>query len=256
MYTVFVTGTAGSGKSILTSRLLEWYNSNDISPISINLDPGVTNLPYDPDVDVREFIDFYSIMENYNLGPNGSLILANDLVSTKMDEIQQQVLELNPDYIIVDTPGQIELFVFRSSGPYFVSNFLSDNKVTLFTMDGTLATSPINYVALMFLSQSVKLRLKIPQINVLTKRDKIIEKVKEVLEWSNSITALQNALDKEKDFEQALISKDLIKTLFKSGNTINPIALSNLTMSGMINLSAALSRILTQGEEERNEDGD
>ena len=252
MYAIFVTGTAGSGKSLLTSNLLEWYNSNDISPISINLDPGVANLPYNPDVDVRDFIDIYSIMENYNLGPNGSLILANDLISTKLSEIQQQVDEMNPDYVIVDTPGQIELFAFRSSGPYFVSNFFSDNKVTLFTIDGTFAESPINYVSLMFLSQSVKLRLNTPQINVLTKRDKIIDKLKEVLDWSNSISSLQDSLDKEKNFEQSLLSKDLIKTLLRSGNITNPIAISNITMNGMINLSAALSRIFTHGEEEKN----
>lgn len=250
MYTIFITGTAGSGKSLLTSNLLQWYNSNDIMPISINLDPGVVSLPYDPDVDVREFIDIYSIMENYNLGPNGSLILANDLISTQLDEIQKQVNELNPDYIIIDTPGQIELFVFRNSGPYFVTNFFSDNKITLFTIDGTLAGSPINYVSLMFLSQSVKLRLNTPQINVLTKRDKIIYKLKEVMEWSTSISSLQDSLDKEKNIEESLLSKDLIKTLFKSGNITNPIAISNTTMSGMINLSAALSRIFTYGDEE------
>jgi GTPase SAR1 family protein len=249
MYTIFVTGTAGSGKSLLTSNLLEWYNNNDFTPISINLDPGVTNLPYNPDVDVRDFIDIYSIMENYNLGPNGSLILANDLISTKLNEIQHQVDELNPEYIIIETPGQIELFAFRSSGPYIVSNFFSDNKVSLFTIDGTLAESPSNYVSLMFLSQSVKLRLNIPQINVLTKRDKIIDKLEEVLEWSNSISSLQDSLNKEKNLEQSLQSNDLIKTLLKNGNITNPIAISNITMNGMINLSAALSRIFTQGEE-------
>ena len=250
MHAIFVTGTAGSGKSLLTARLLEWYHNYDVSPISVNLDPGVSKLQYDPDVDVRELIDYYSIMEDYNLGPNGSLILANDLISTKIDEIQDRVQELNPDYVIVDTPGQIELFAFRSSGPYFISNFYSDSKVALFTMDGTLATSPISFVSLMFLSQSIKLRLNIPQINVLTKRDKIIEKLPEILRWSNSIISLQQSLDLEKEIEQSLISKELIRTLYKSGNMVSPIPVSNMTMNGMINLSAALSRILTHGEEE------
>jgi hypothetical protein len=44
----------------------------------------------------------------------------------------------------------------------------------------------------------------------------------------------------------------LIKTLLRSGNITNPIAISNITMNGMINLSAALSRIFTHGEEEKN----
>ena len=96
--------------------------------------------------------------------------------------------------------------LLESSGPYLVSNFFSDNKLNLFTIDGTLAQSPINYVSLMFLSQSVKLRLNIPQINVLTKRDKIIDNLEEILEWSNSISSLQNSLNKEKNFE-AVIAK-------------------------------------------------
>ena len=30
------------------------------------------------------------------------------MIATKMDEIQKEVDGLNPDYVIVDTPGQIE----------------------------------------------------------------------------------------------------------------------------------------------------
>src|ERR687891_2314508 len=159
MESIFITGTAGSGKSLLTSRLLQWYKDSQSYPISLNLDPGAVNLPYEPDVDVRNYIDINTLMETYDLGPNGSLVMASDMIATKIEDIQNEVYDLNPDYVLIDTPGQIELFAFRSSGPYFVSNFFSDNKVTLFTIDGTLAESPINYVSLMFLSQSVKLRL-------------------------------------------------------------------------------------------------
>src|SRR4029079_18103821 len=215
MHTIFVTGTAGSGKTLLTSRLLEWYHNIDVSPISINLDPGVSSLPYDPDIDVREFIDFYSIMDDYKLGPNGSLILANDLISTKIDEIQSQVQELNPDYVIIDTPGQIELFAFRASGPYFVSNFQSDSRVTLFIFDGMLVSSPLNYVSISLLAASIKLRLKISQVNVLTKRDLIDAKLKHILKWSASNFELEFALSNEKDAESSLLSKDLVRGMSK-----------------------------------------
>ena len=50
--------------------------------------------------------------------------------------------------MIIDTPGQIELFVYRASGPYFVTNFRSDNKVNIFTLDGMLVSTPINYVSI------------------------------------------------------------------------------------------------------------
>ena len=65
----FITGTAGSGKSLLTSKLLQWYNDRDSFSISLNLDPGTLDLPYEPDVDVRNYIDINTLMSSYQLGP-------------------------------------------------------------------------------------------------------------------------------------------------------------------------------------------
>lgn len=249
MNAVFITGTAGSGKSLLTSRLLQWYKDNNVYPIALNLDPGVLSLPYEPDVDVRDYIDISTIMDSYSLGPNGSLVMASDMIATKMDEIQGEVDKLNPDYVIVDTPGQIELFAFRASGPYFISNFNADAKATIFAFDGMLVSSPINYVSISLLASSVKLRLKTSQINVLTKRDLVIEKLKSIMDWAGSHTALEQALDAEKDTEYSLLSKDLARSMSKGGFAPGLVAISSVTMSGMVNLAGALARTLNQGED-------
>ena len=252
MDAIFITGTAGSGKSLLVSRLLQWYRDNQSFPITLNLDPGAINLPYTPDVDIRDYIDIQTLMESYDLGPNGSLVMASDMIATRLDEIQNEVETLNPDYIIVDTPGQIELFAYRASGPYIVSNFRSDNKVTLFIFDGMLVSSPINYVSVALLASSIKLRLKISQVNVLTKRDLIVEKLKYILEWSTSSISLESALSNEKDAEFSLLSKDLVRGMSKGGFMQSLIAVSSITMNGMVNLAGALARILNQGEELRD----
>ena len=252
MDAIFITGTAGSGKSLLVSRLLQWYRDNQSFPITLNLDPGAINLPYTPDVDIRDYIDIQTLMESYDLGPNGSLVMASDMIATRLDEIQNEVETLNPDYIIVDTPGQIELFAYRASGPYIVSNFRSDNKVTLFIFDGMLVSSPINYVSVALLASSIKLRLKISQVNVLTKRDLIVEKLKYILEWSTSSISLESALSNEKDAEFSLLSKDLVRGMSKGGFMQSLIAVSSITMNGMANLAGALARILNQGEELRD----
>ena len=252
MDAIFITGTAGSGKSLLVSRLLQWYRDNQSFPITLNLDPGAINLPYTPDVDIRDYIDIQTLMESYDLGPNGSLVMASDMIATRLDEIQNEVETLNPDYIIVDTPGQIELFAYRASGPYIVSNFRSDNKVTLFIFDGMLVSSPINYVSVALLASSIKLRLKISQVNVLTKRDLIVEKLKYILEWSTSSISLESALSNEKDAEFSLLSKDLVRGMNKGGFMQSLIAVSSVTMNGMVNLAGALARILNQGEEVRD----
>jgi GTPase SAR1 family protein len=249
MKAIYITGTAGSGKSLLTSNLLQWYIDHDNFPITLNLDPAVSELPYLPDVDIRDHIDINNIMDTYGLGPNGAIIMAHDLISTKIQDIQLEVDELNPDYILIDTPGQIELFAYRSSGNYFISNFQADNKVTIFIMDGVLVSSPINFVSLSLLSTSINLRLKTSQINVLSKRDLIVDNLENILDWSHSDTPLLEALDKENNQEFSLLSKDVVKIISQNGLNQDLVAVSNLTMNGLIELYSVLSRILNQGEE-------
>ena len=249
MDAIFITGTAGSGKSLLASRLLKSQKDNDQYSIILNLDPGAVNLPYDPEVDVRDLVDIRGLMESYDLGPNGSLLMASDIVATKIDEIQNDVYTLNPDCVIVDTPGQIELFAFRASGMYLISNFQVDNKATIFTFDGMLVSSPLNYVSVLLLASSIRLRLKTSQVNVLTKCDLIVERLKDILEWSNSYPALESALNTERDAESSLLAKDLVRTMAKSGLMEGLIAVSSLTTSGMVNLTGSLARILRYGED-------
>ena len=249
MEAIFITGTAGSGKSLLTSKLIQWYKDNNFYPISLNLDPGVISLPYEPDVDVRNYIDIVKIMSEHGLGPNGALIMAADLIATKLDEIQEEVFGLNPDFVIVDTPGQIELFVFRASGPYFVSNFQCDNKLNLFTFDGILASStPTNFISISLMAASVRLRLNISQLDVMTKRDLVIDKLQELIKWS-SRSVLEDSLQNERNIEYSMLGRDLAQILFKNKLIQIPILVSSLTMSGMINLTAALSRVLNLGED-------
>ncbi|MDG6938737.1 MAG: ATP/GTP-binding protein, partial [Nitrososphaerota archaeon] len=105
MEVTFVTGTAGSGKSLLTAALKTWYANRGEGAIAVNLDPGVVELPYEPDVDIRERVQLQDVMEDYGLGPNGALILAADLTATKLAEIQDEIDSFKTENVIVDTPG-------------------------------------------------------------------------------------------------------------------------------------------------------
>ncbi|MGC9201632.1 MAG: ATP/GTP-binding protein, partial [Thermoproteota archaeon] len=110
---VFVIGTAGSGKTSLTSSMVEWLIRRGINAEAINLDPGVEFLPYEPLVDAREYVDVYEIMRTEGLGPNSALVLSTDLLVDYVDEMRKTLSESTADIFIVDTPGQIELFAFR-----------------------------------------------------------------------------------------------------------------------------------------------
>ena len=248
MKAIFVTGTAGSGKSILTSKILEYYQKNGVFASVLNLDPGVESLPYRPDVDVRDYVDIVQIMKQYDLGPNGSMIMANDLIASKIDEIQNEVNRVNPDYLIVDTPGQIELFAYRASGPFFIQNIDAGEKTNIFLYDGTMIVSPSNFISISLLATSIKLRLGLPTINVMTKTDLIPDKIDQVLKWSSDPISLEEEL-KTLEGEAYSLATDILRTLNVGEFTGDLIPISNLTGEGMVNLQAALSRIINLGEE-------
>ncbi|GIU71907.1 MAG: GTPase [Candidatus Nitrosocaldaceae archaeon] len=245
MYAIFLTGTAGSGKSLLASRLKEWYEKVEAYPAILNLDPGVVTLPYEPDIDIRDHINIDDIMGKYDLGPNGALIMANDMIGYKLYELQQSIDELNPDYLIIDTPGQVELFAYRASGQYIVNELIADEKANIFLFDSILASLPINYVSIMLLASSIRLRLKIAQINVLSKIDML--KDKNMLKWMRDYSMLENELYKE-DNELSLLAVNVTRVL-KQGFASSPLPVSSITYEGLANLIALLSRIFKGGEE-------
>ena len=247
--TIFVSGTAGSGKSLLSSKLYDYYTKNGAFTAVLNLDPGVENLPYSCDVDVRDFVDIVSIMQQYDLGPNGALVMAADLIASKIDDIQNEVNRVNPDYLIVDTPGQIELFAYRSSGRFLIDNISSEEKTSVFLFDGALITTPVNFVSIALLATSIRLRLNLPTINVLTKTDLIGANLKNILQWSSSLSTLESAIANDADGDTYTLTTNILRGLNLSGFAQGLIPISNVTGDGFVNLEGALSRILNLGEE-------
>ena len=245
----FVTGTAGSGKSYLTNALKSWYIGRGEDAIAVNLDPGVVTLPYEPDVDVRQMIDLQDVMEEYSLGPNGALILAADMVATRLAEIQEEIDSENAEYVIVDTPGQTELFAFRESGEYIVKQSKADSKVLLFLLDPLLASTPVNFLSLALLSASVSLRMNIPRISVLTKRDIAKDGVKRIMQWSKETAVFEEALASTRDSEQYSLYSELFKSLrrLSFGSDLYPV--SSTTQEGLIALVGEITRMGRGGEE-------
>lgn len=249
MKTIFVTGTAGSGKSLLTSKIYDYYTQNGAFPAVLNLDPGVENIPYTCEIDVRDYVDIVSVMKTYDLGPNGALVMANDLIASKIDDLRNEVERVNPDYLLVDTPGQIELFAYRSSGQFITENLTAEEKTSIFLFDGALITTPINFVSLALLATSIKLRLNLPTVNVITKTDVIGGKLKDIIQWSSNLRSLENAIAQEADGETYTLISNILRGLNLSGFAQGLIPISNVTGEGLVNLEGALSRILNLGEE-------
>ena len=252
MFVIFVIGMAGSGKSLLVSSFSEFLRSSDQNVVTLNLDPGSTALPYNPDVDVRAYVNIDDLMEKYKLGPNGALIMASDLAADHVEEIRGEVDEEMPDFVLVDTPGQIELFAFRESGPYFSRAISDEPKAVLYALDAPFCKNPMNFVSNIFLAAAVYMRLRQPQIYALTKADLVTEgELDRMIGWGSEIEELENALEADSDHVGSLIARDLATAVHASGLMYEPIAVSARSNVGFDELNASLTRVLTGGEELR-----
>lgn len=135
---IIVLGMAGSGKTTFISQFSQQAYMNNKKAYIINLDPAVLNTYYNPNIDIRDTINYKTVMEKQQLGPNGAIMTSLNLYSTQF----HQVLDFTSkkkheyDYIIIDTPGQIEVFTWSASGQ-IISEILATTFPTIiaFVMD-------------------------------------------------------------------------------------------------------------------------
>jgi GTPase SAR1 family protein len=249
MFIVFIVGTAGSGKSLLTAAFGDWLKISKQDVAIVNLDPGVFTLPYSPEVDVRDYVDMGDIMEKYHLGPNGALVMAADLVADEIEKLTKEIEELQADIVLVDTSGQMELFAFRASGPYIANELTKEPKAIVYLYDAVFSLNPLNYVSNLFLSSAVYNRFMLPQVHVLSKCDLVPkEEVNRIINWSSSKTRLASAIDEKLDGGKRLLSLNMMQAIYKLGLQSPLIPVSSKTNDGMINFNTAIERILAEGD--------
>lgn len=249
MFIVFVIGTAGSGKSQLTATFGEWLKMSKQDVVTVNLDPGVSTLPYSPEVDIRDYVDVGNLMEEYGLGPNGALVMAADLIADQVEEISKEIEELQSDVVLVDTSGQMELFAFRASGPYIANELTKENKAIVYLFDAVFSANPLNYVSNLFLSSAVYNRFLLPQVYLLLKCDLLPkEEVDRVVDWSSDPNALASAIDEKLEGTKRLLSRNMMRAIYKVGINFPLTPISARTGEGIPSFNAALERISTGGE--------
>ena len=222
---VYFIGTAGSGKSTLTSLCNQWIKQRGIDAIIVNLDPGAENLPYSPDVDIRDWISISEVMETYELGPNGAQIACADMAALNTFDIKESIDSFKTDFVLIDTPGQLELFVFRESGKYLIDNFLPKQSAIVYLIDQMLCKNPTLFVSQMLLSYITHFRLGISQINVLSKTDLLqSSQVEQLINWSVDIEYLKNEVYKEKASMYRELNEQIMNVLdhFQIGEKLIP----------------------------------
>jgi hypothetical protein len=176
---LIVLGTAGAGKSALTATLGKWIGQNTDRKVAyINLDPGCDFVPFEPDFDIRDYFTIAQIMRDESLGPNGAMVRASELLEQNAGEFSRRINQIEADIRLIDTPGQMEVFLFHG-GPE-IAKLVEGTTISLFLVDAGLAAKATGLVFTRLLGLSIGLRLGVPTISVLNKIDLVPRKLPDI----------------------------------------------------------------------------
>ena len=160
-------------------------------------------------------------MEQHKLGPNGAIMTSLNLYATKFDQVIR-ILEdradndTMPQYLLVDTPGQIEAFTWSASGSILTESLASTfPTVMVFVIDTVrCASSPNTFMSNMLYACSMYYRARIPLVICFNKTDVVSHEF--AMEWMRDFEAFQEALDNAREANSSSESTGFYDSLTRS----------------------------------------
>ncbi|OII74439.1 ATP-binding domain 1 family protein [Cryptosporidium andersoni] len=171
-----VVGPPGAGKTTFINGMHQMCEALGRPHLVLNIDPANENIPYIPDIDIRDLITLDQIMEEYKLGPNGALIYAMEYLKVNVDWLIEEINKKKDKgrYLLIDIPGQVELYTHNISLKDILNDLFEmlDIRLTVIHLiDCTLLSSPTNYISSLLVSLSAQMSLELPYLNVFSKID-------------------------------------------------------------------------------------
>lgn len=238
---IFVMGPAGSGKTSLVNKFSQWLKLNLEAEVGIiNLDPAVDYLPYVADIDVREIVDARKLMREERLGPNGALIRAMEILSENSEKIVKSIEALKKDYIMVDTPGQLDMFVFHDFGEKILSNIDITKSVGIFLWDPKALISELNAADLFLLTLVVRFRLQMPIVPVVSKIDTVA--VSGGVTFHDSLWKIVEKMEKQPGTLLELLHK-VYNVLIEFSIPTRIVKVSSVTQEGFSELFSIIKEV-------------
>jgi GTPase SAR1 family protein len=247
---LFLVGTAGSGKTRLTGAFRRWLQEHSLDAITVNLDPGAEQLPYEPDVDIRDRLVLADIMEEHGLGPNGAQVVAADLLALDAPALREDIESFETDLVLLDTPGQTELFVFREAGRLLVERLALGRSALAFLVDPFLAREPGAFVSQAMLAATTQFRFRVPMVNLLSKADLLqAEELERLQAWMEDTDLLREALDAGEKGMFASLNAALLRVLEELGSYTRLTPVSSETFDGLDDLYAFVDSAFAGAED-------
>ncbi|KAJ3154995.1 GPN-loop GTPase 1 [Geranomyces michiganensis] len=203
---IICIGMAGSGKTTFMQRLNSYIHTVKAPGYVVNLDAAVAQLPFGANIDIRDTVNYKEVMKQYNLGPNGGILTALNLFTTKFDQVLNLIDKRAPtlDYVLIDTPGQIEIFTWSASGTIITDTLAATYPtVVAYIVDTPRSTSPATFMSNMLYAVSILYKTKLPFVLVFNKTDVVDHAF--AVEWMTDFEAFQAALEDDESYMGGLV---------------------------------------------------
>ncbi|XP_060107403.1 GPN-loop GTPase 1 [Heteronotia binoei] len=247
---ILVLGMAGSGKTALVQRLTAYLHSKKSPPYVINLDPAVHELPFPANIDIRDTVKYKEVMKQYGLGPNGGIVTSLNLFATRFDQVMKFIEKRQnaSQYVLIDTPGQIEVFTWSASGTIITEALASSFPcLVVYVMDTSRSTSPVTFMSNMLYACSILYKTKLPFIVAMNKTDIIDHSF--AVEWMQDFEVFQDALNQETSYASNL-TRSMSLVLDEFYSSLKVVGVSAVQGTGMEEFFEQVSSAVDEYERE------
>ncbi|KAG8522459.1 GPN-loop GTPase 1 [Galemys pyrenaicus] len=254
---LLVLGMAGSGKTTFVQRLTGHLHSQGFPPYVINLDPAVHEVPFPANIadssfppDIRDTVKYKEVMKQYGLGPNGGIVTSLNLFATRFDQVMKFIEKAQnmSKYVLIDTPGQIEVFTWSASGTIITEALASSfPTVVIYVMDTSRSTNPVTFMSNMLYACSILYKTKLPFIVVMNKTDIIDHSF--AVEWMQDFEAFQDALNQETTYVSNL-TRSMSLVLDEFYSSLRVVGVSAVLGTGLDELFVQVTSAAEEYERE------
>eukprot|EP00918_Siedleckia_nematoides_P051601 GHVU01113028.1.p1 GENE.GHVU01113028.1~~GHVU01113028.1.p1 ORF type:complete len:265 (+),score=56.58 GHVU01113028.1:805-1599(+) len=189
--------------------------------------------------DIRDTVDYKGLMKKYQLGPNGAILTALNLFTTKFDQVLDLLKKRSDglDYVLVDTPGQIEAFNWSASGTLTLDALsMSFPTVVCYLIDTPRCQHPTTFMANMLYACSILYKSRLPFVCAFNKID--VQSNALCVKWMTDYDSFLEALTAEESYASSL-SRSAALTMCNLYENIGTVGVSASTLAGLGELEEA-----------------